>query len=131
MDEYLQAPDMPNIGSVIPQNTTSQEWECRRDDRDLICLYDGQHVFTFRGQLHLTDQTYIEKSDDLPFAQFNQLDNKCAATVHRSSPGGIRFTLNDGRFNQTYTFRHSSGTRWAAVPKPRRRAEQGDVADQR
>ena len=120
MDDFLREAPVPEIGSQIPPHTTPLQWECRRNDADLICLYDGQRVFTFRGQLDLAAQTYVEKTEDLPYTEFQLLQNKCAATVHRSSPSSIYFTLNDGHLNQTFTFRHSSGPRWIAVPKAKR-----------
>jgi len=132
MDDFLREPDMRdllNSGTILPQHTTPQQWECRRDDADLICLYDGQRVYTFRGQLDLTAQSHLNKIEDLPYAQFMPLKNKCAATVHRSSPGSIYFTLNDGRLNQTFTFRHASGPCWMAVPKVRRRRAGGQAAE--
>ena len=132
MDDFLREPDMRdllNSGTILPQHTTPQQWECRRDDADLICLYDGQRVYTFRGQLDLAAQSHLNKTEDLPYAQFMPLKNKCAATVHRSSPGSIYFTLNDGRLNQTFTLRHASGPCWVAVPKARRNRAENQGAE--
>ena len=41
------------------------------------------------------------------------------AQVHRSDPGSIYFTVQDGSTNPTYTVKHVGGPKWHVIPKKR------------
>lgn len=110
-------------GSVFPNLSSQTKWEFARKD-DHLHLNDGTHVYCF----HLPDGEKehdfpITKLDDVCFSEFNNSDaTKGTIQVHRSDPGSIYFTMQDGHKNPTYTFKHVGGAQWRATPKARANA---------
>ena len=126
VEEYLQSPSIFDIkgGNLFPNHTSQQMWQFARGPEHLN-FSDGNATYSFKGKLHPTEQTYVEKVPDVPLPDmFSNHTAKGKAQVHRSSPGSIYFTLQEGKENPTYTLRHASGNRWSVIPKPRKAKKQ-------
>jgi hypothetical protein len=61
--------------------------------------------------------TFLEQIPSVPFVNLTQAQFSIGeAQVHRSSPGSIYFTFQDGYQRPTFTVRHSGGNRWQVTP---------------
>jgi hypothetical protein len=106
-------------GSLFPHHTAQSTWEFSRGD-DKLHLSDGTHTFSFKGQLADYDSE-LEKLPEVPLPDiFVNSKSKGKAQVHRSDPGSIYFTLQEGRNNPTYTLKHMGDNKWKAIPKPKK-----------
>jgi hypothetical protein len=110
-------------GSLFPHNSSQKTWQYAKEG-DNMHFSDGTHTYSFKGQLADYD-TELEKLPDVPLPDiFTNAQNKGKAQVHRSDPGSIYFTLQEGRNNPTYTLRHEGDNKWKAIPKPRKVKDQ-------
>ena len=106
-------------GNMFPTNSSQRLWHYSKGD-DHIHFSDGTHTYSFKGKLDEVD-TDLEKIPDVPFPDlFTDSKSRGKAQVHRSDPGSIYFTLQEGRANPTYTFRHMGDSKWKAIPKARK-----------
>lgn len=108
-------------GNLFPHNTAQKSWEMVKDT-DAIHLSDGTHTYSFKGELGDSDSD-LERMPDVPlpdiFGEANK-KNKKRTQVHRSDPGSIYFTVQEGHQNPTYTLKHIGDNKWKAIPKPRK-----------
>ena len=103
-------------GSLFPNVDKQQMWQFSRGPKHLH-LHDGQQTYSFGGNLAEED-TDLEKLPDVPLPDlFKDSVTKGKAQVHRSDPGSIYFTLQEGNKNPTYTVRHLGDAKWRAIPK--------------
>lgn len=103
--------------NLFPHNTSQKTWEYAKNG-DSIHFSDGTHTYSFKGQLADYD-SQLEKMPEVPLADiFTNATAKGKAQVHRSDPGSVYFTLQEGRNNPTYTLRHVGDNKWKAIPKP-------------
>lgn len=107
-------------GNLLPYNTSQKTWQFSRKG-DVIHLTDGVNAYSFKGNLGDED-TELERLTDTSIHDiFNDIESKGKAQVHRSDPGSIYFTLQEGKANPTYTFRHVGDSKWKAIPKARKK----------
>lgn len=112
----------PNIfdvkGSLFPTTNTQSKWRFARSENHLQ-LNDGNTIYAF----HLPEG---EKDYDFPMTKLETTNpyefgkdasSHGTAQVHRADPGSIYFTIQDGKKNPTYTFKHIEGSQWRAMPK--------------
>ena len=103
-------------GSLFPNVDKQQMWKFSRGPKHLH-LHDGQQTYSFGGNLAEED-TDLEKLPDVPLPDmFKDSVTKGKAQVHRSDPGSIYFTLQEGNKNPTYTVKHLGDSKWRAIPK--------------
>jgi hypothetical protein len=106
-------------GSLFPHHTSQKTWQYARDDSG-VHFSDGTNTYSFKGQLNEMD-TQLEKMPDVPWPDlYAKAKEKGKAQIHRSDPGSIYFTLQEGRHNPTYTLKHEGDSKWKAIPKPRK-----------
>lgn len=111
-------------GSIIPTIDSQRLWQFSRTP-DAIHLSDNGQTYSFKGMLDPDKETALEKLPDVPLPDmYNHSVSKGKAQVHRGNPGSLYFTLQEGKSNPTYTFRHSSENRWVAIPKSRKAKKQ-------
>jgi len=104
-------------GAMFPTISAQSKWSFARGDNHLH-LHDGSNVFAFH--LPEGEQDYdfpAAKLDNVAVTDFGKDSTTGVAQVHRSDPGSIYFTLQDGNKNPTYTFKHVGGSQWRATPK--------------
>jgi hypothetical protein len=105
-------------GNLFPNQTSQKMWQFARGPKHLH-LSDGTHTYSFKGDMKDED-TELEKDTDVPLPDmFTNATSKGRAQVHRSDPGSIYFTLQEGTQNPTYTLRHQTESKWKAIPKKR------------
>lgn len=110
-------------GAMFPNIESQTKWQFARVN-DHLQLHDGNHLYCF----HLPEG---EQEHDFPIKkvvqdvhQFGEnATSKGSVQVHRADPGSIYFTLQDGRNNPTYTFKHINGEQWRAIPKVKKHQE--------
>lgn len=111
-------------GSLFPHNTSQKSWEMARDAGN-IHFSDGMHTYSFKGELGDYD-TELTMLPDVPLPDLfsSKSLKKHRAQVHRSDPGSIYFTLQEGRQNPTYTLKHMGDNKWKAIPKAHKAKDQ-------
>jgi len=110
--------DMGNV-AMFPSTQSQSMWRFAKDPKT-IRLSNDQHVFNFSlPEGEKEDAEFpLERGEDLTPDKFvGQGFSTGKAQVHRSDPGSIYFTLQEGTKNPTYTFRHTGGNKWRALPK--------------
>ena len=125
VEEFKSAPSVFDIkgGNLVPHNTSQKMWNYNRGD-GVIHFSDGTSTFSFKGTLDPYQQSVLHKVTDVPLPEIINNKGKNKAQVHRSDPGSMYFTLQEGKENPTYTLRHSGGDKWVAVPKARKAKKQ-------
>ena len=121
MELYKQGNNIFDIkgGSLFPHNTSQKTWEYAKEG-DNIHLSDGTHTYSFKGQLADYDSE-LEKMPEVPLPDiFHNAQSKGKAQVHRSDPGSIYFTMQEGKNNPTYTLKHVGDNKWKAIPKKKK-----------
>jgi hypothetical protein len=122
MDLYKQGSNIFDMkgGELFPHNTQQKTWEISQGN-GAIHLRDGDHQYSFKGDLSDFDSE-LERMPDTPLpATFeNASFKKHKVQVHRSDPGSIYFTVQEGRNNPTYTVKHMGDNKWKAIPKPKK-----------
>jgi hypothetical protein len=129
MSLYKQGASIFEMGSgnLFPNLNSQKMWQFSRGEKHLH-LSDGEHTYSFHGDL-ADEDTELEKMPDVPLPDlFKDSKTKGKAQVHRADPGSIYFTLQEGTRNPTYTFRHVGNSKWKAIPKKRKVKEQ--ISDQ-
>ena len=110
-------------GNLFPNLSSQQMWQYARGPEH-IHFTDGTKTYSFRGAIGDED-TELEKIPDVPLPDvFTNATAKGKAQVHRSDPGSIYFTLQEGTKNPTYTFRHTGDSKWRAMPKKKKVKQQ-------
>ena len=110
-------------GSLFPNIDRQAMWKFSRGQKHLH-LHDGQQTYSFGGELGDEDVD-MEKLPDVPLPDlYNNSVAKGKAQVHRSDPGSVYFTLQEGNRNPTYTLRHLGDNKWRAIPKKKKVKEQ-------
>lgn len=108
-------------GAMFPFSSTQSKWKFAKSDKHLR-LHDGTNVYHF---------DFPEGEQETPFRSTRGKDpqsiefeqgavSKGSAQIHRSDPGSIYFTLQEGYKNPTYTFKHTGGDNWQVFPKQRK-----------
>ena len=101
-------------GSIIPNIDAQTRWKFAKHEHGLQ-LSDGNNIHHFHFVEGEQEQDFpMEKKDDV---QSNEFNSHGTAQIHKANPGLIYFTLQDGKKNPTYTFKHVSENQWRAVPK--------------
>lgn len=116
---YKQGEAVTDFGvSHLPTHNTQQKWRFAKHN-DAIHLSDGQRVYSFKTPLGLAEghdtDLFRDHAQATPFGK--DAIKTGFAQVHRSDPGSIYFTMQEGSSNPTFTFRHVSGDKWKAIPK--------------
>ena len=125
LELYKQGQNIFEIkgGNMFPNIERQQMWQFARGQKHLH-LTDGTHTFSFAGDL-ADEDTEVDKIPDVPLPDlFKDSVSKGKAQVHRSDPGSIYFTLQEGTRNPTYTFRHIGDSKWKAIPKKKKVKQQ-------
>ena len=105
-------------GSIFPHNTSQKTWDYVKSNDNSIHLSDGIHTYSFKGDLSDMD-TQLEKMPDIPLPDlYKNVKAKGKAQVHRSDPGSVYFTLQEGHNNPTYTLKHEGNSSWKAIKRP-------------
>jgi hypothetical protein len=112
--------EMGNV-PLFPTHDRQQKWRFAKAQRE-IRLSNGQHVFVFTAPdgFSETNEFLLKRVTDSNITPRNFEEgmlSKGLAQVHRSDPGSIYFTLQEGYKNPTFTFRHVGDVNWRAVPK--------------
>lgn len=116
-----------HIGSIFPTASTQAKWQYAKGP-GTIQLHDGNtiHQFNYETDDHSQDFPVL-KTEDISYFDFGKgMSSKGVAQVHRSDPGHIYVTLQDGKSNPTYTFKHLSEHNWRASPKPKKEKKAED-----
>ena len=115
----------PNNASLFPNLTSQAKWKYAKG-ANFLRLHDGQKVYSFSvpsGFSH-TEEFAATREADGEHSKFEEgAETKGLAQVHRADPGSIYFTLQEGRENPTYTFKHTGESNWRGVPKKRKAKE--------
>lgn len=106
-------------GPLFPTSDTQRKWKFAKYPGQLH-LSDDQHTYAFKmpeGE-HEENEFPIERMEQTGHESFGKgAIQSGLAQVHRSDPGSIYFTVQEGMKNPTYTFRHIGGNKWKAIPK--------------
>jgi hypothetical protein len=109
-------------GSLFPTMDKQQMWQFSKAPGHLH-FSDGLKTYSFKTTgAELSDEdTELDKIPDVPLPDlFKDSTSKGKAQVHRSDPGSIYFTLQEGTSNPTYTLKHTGGPKWKAVAKKKK-----------
>lgn len=111
-------------GNLFPTMGKQQMWQFSKAPGH-IHFSDGMKSYSFKHEGELNeDDLDLEKIPDVPLPDlFKDSTSKGKAQVHRSDPGSIYFTLQEGTRNPTYTFKHTGGQKWKAIAKKRKAKE--------
>jgi hypothetical protein len=112
--------DIGSQGALFPTQNSQTKWRYAKTPQGLR-LHDGNNTYNFTMPSEIGEEdTPIKRLPDTPSNEFeNEASEVGLAQVHRSDPGSIYFTLQEGRQNPTYTIRHEGGENWRLVPKKR------------
>lgn len=110
--------------ALFPMSTSQAKWKYAKG-KDFIRLSDNTHVFHFKAPNVSQEEDFqMSREEDLPIDKWEDgATEKGLAQIHRSDPGSIYFTLQDGRTNPTYNLRHTGNNDWHASPKKRKKKE--------
>ncbi len=118
-----QTLDQPHgENTLLPTFSQQAKWRFAKTP-DSVRLSDGNNVYHFK----MTDGEHEDQ--DFPLIRVNGTNthnfedgatSKGLAQVHRADPGSIYFTMQEGRKNPTYTYRHVGGEHWRAIPKKKK-----------
>lgn len=117
---------IPSNSSIFPTATSQSKWKFSKGD-NFIRLHDGQKVYSFNLPTGLSTEEDFElhQQPDHDPAKFEEgATSKGLAQVHRSDPGSVYFTLQEGTSNPTYTFKHVQENKWKGTPKKRKQKEE-------
>ena len=115
----------PNNASMFPTSSAQAKWRFAKG-QNFLRLHDGQKVYSFSlpSGFGSEGEFAAHREPDHEHTKFEEgADQKGLAQVHRSDPGSIYFTLQEGRDNPTYTFKHVGESNWRGVPKKRKARE--------
>lgn len=115
----------PNNASLFPTSSSQAKWKYAKST-NFLRLHDGQKVYSFSfPKGHSRDEEFeAHREPDHEHTKFEEgATEKGLAQVHRSDPGSIYFTLQEGKDNPTYTFKHLGESTWRGVPKKRKAKE--------
>ncbi len=109
--------DMGN-SALFPTLQHQAQWKFAKTPNG-IQLSDGTHVYHFNAPGGFGDEDFpLTRGEDIPITDFGKNSlQRGTAQVHRSDPGSIYFTLQEGYKNPTYTFKHVGEKNWKAIPK--------------
>lgn len=114
--------DMGGNVALFPTLQSQAQWKYAKTPKGLQ-LSDGVNVYHFdtpSGYGNGEEDFPLVRGGDVPITDFGKdAIQKGIAQVHRSDPGSIYFTMQEGFKNPTYTFRHVSDKNWKAIPKKR------------
>lgn len=114
--------DMGNH-EMFPTIDSQQKWRYAKNDQN-IRLSNGQNVYSFHApEGAKQDQEFpLQRVDGTSIHDFEQgATSKGLAQVHRADPGHIYFTIQEGKDNPTYTFRHVGEDKWKGIPKAKKK----------
>ena len=119
---YKQGENIFDInGTLFPTSNAQSKWRFARHPSE-IHLADHNNVYAFKTPSGESEEEAfpLERFEGPAISEFGKGALQSGlAQVHRSDPGSIYFTLQEGTKNPTYTFRHVGGQKWQAVPKKR------------
>lgn len=112
--------DMGGNVPLFPTLQSQAQWKFAKTPKGLQ-LSDGTHVYNFdtpSGYGDGEEDFPLVRGGDVPITDFGKdAIQRGIAQVHRSDPGSIYFTMQEGFKNPTYTLRHVSDKNWKAIPK--------------
>jgi hypothetical protein len=112
---------MTGAPPVFPTRETQAKWRFSYG-KDRLQLFDGDRVFSFHlpEGLHHENPVSARQQEVSPteFGRGGEVDGP--VQIHRSDPGQVYFTLQEGRSNPTFTLKHRQGDEWQLVPKRRK-----------
>lgn len=114
--------DMGNH-EMFPNISSQQKWRYAKHDKD-IHLSNGQNVYSFNAPEgeNPEHEFPLQRTSSKSIHDFDQnATAKGLAQVHRADPGHIYFTLQEGKDNPTYTFRHVTADKWKGIPKAKKK----------
>lgn len=125
VDLYKQGNNIFEMGNhaMFPNVQSQQKWRYARDDKN-IRLSDGQNAYSFTAPegVHHEQEFPLERTDGPGLHEFEQgATSKGLAQVHRADPGHIYFTIQEGKNNPTFTFRHVGENKWKGIPKVKKK----------
>lgn len=115
----------PNNTSLFPTQNSQTKWQFSKGD-NFLRLHDGQKVYAFHLPTGATENEDFaaERQEDMEPSKFHDgATSKGLAQVHRSDPGSIYFTLQEGKNNPTFTLKHTGEKNWRGTPKKRKAKE--------
>lgn len=117
-----------DTGSIFPHLSSQAKWQFAKGP-NYIHLSDGNQVHAFETHGEEQDNDFpLKKLPDVPIHEFGKdALIKGTAQIHKADPGMIYFTLQDGRNNPTYTFKHVSDNSWRAIPKKSKTAQEQPI----
>lgn len=122
---YKQGESIFDMGSgpLFPYRNTQSTWQFHKKDGKLL-LNDGMNSYCFDFPGNVQDEHNVTRHTDINKDEFLNGGVKGKAQVHRSDPGSIYFTLQEGYQNPTYTLRHTSKDQWRVSPKKVKKKDQ-------
>ena len=120
---YKQGEEVFSFAKTAPLPTFNQQakWHFSKKDNQ-VQLHNptDKKVYHFDLPSGLAEEGASEayRSPDKGETEFHK-EHAHSAQVHRSDPGSLYFTVQDGHKNPTYTLRHVGGVKWHFVPKKR------------
>lgn len=115
----------PNSASLFPNMSSQAKWKYARG-HNFLRLHDGQKVYAFNlptGLSHDQEFAASREADLDPSVFASGATEQGLAQIHRADPGSIYFTLQEGRNNPTFTFKHTGEDNWRGSPKKRKAKE--------
>ena len=108
-------------GNLFPTSEKQQMWQYSKAPGH-IHFSDGVNTYSFKHDKELAEEDLdMEKIPDVPLPDlYKDSTGKGKAQIHRSDPGSIYFTLQEGTRNPTYTFKHTGGQKWKAIIKKKK-----------
>lgn len=102
------------VNQILPTLSSQSKWSYHRDPDHLALMHDGK---TFKFKVPSKIEDTIE-SELIPHQ--GELASHGIAQVHRSDPGSIYFTLQEGKENPTFTIKHQQDNKWKVTPKKKK-----------
>lgn len=106
-------------GAILPTIHNQASWKYAKSDSHYQ-FSDGNTIHHFHlPEGEKTDEAFpLLKKNDFNILDFGKdAHTQGTCQVHRSDPGNLYFTVQDGKDNPTYTFKHVNDDQWRAIPK--------------
>lgn len=131
MRMYKQGEDLFSMGNhtMFPNISSQQKWHYVKAGKH-VRLTDGNNVFAFEAP------EGTKEDEEFPLKRISGVgaheadkgaDSKSTMQVHRADPGQIYFTVQEGRKNPTFTFRHVGGDEWRGIPKTKKKKQEAVI----
>lgn len=120
---YKQGEDVASFANTqtMPTFSTQAKWHFHKENNS-IKLHnptdDVVYHFSTPDGIAEHGASVAYRSADVKASEFPRAAHR--AQVHRSDPGSVYFTVQDGTHNPTYTLRHVGGQKWHIEPKKKK-----------